>query len=86
MPSDESFRLTDREIAGMFSHPVDAERYPPVMTLAEAATLLRVPAETLRDWRSRGLLTECSRKVGKHVRFFRDRLLRKVFNDGLRAD
>jgi hypothetical protein len=86
MPQDASFKLTDREIAAMFSHPVDAERFPPVMTLEEAATLLRIPAETLRDWRSRGLLTDCSRKLGKHVRFVRDRVVKKVFNDGLRAD
>lgn len=86
MPNNESLHLSDREIAGMFSHPIDAERYPPLMTLDETATLLRVPAETVRDWRSRGLLKDCSRKVGKHVRFFRDRLLKKIFNDGLRAD
>jgi excisionase family DNA binding protein len=56
------------------------------MTLDEAAALLRIPSETLRDWRSRGLLAECSRKLGKHVRFVRDRLLKKVFNDGLRTE
>lgn len=86
MPNDESLRLSDREIAGMFSHPVDAERFPPFLKLDEAATLLRVPAETLRDWRSRGLLEGCCRKLGKHVRFVRDRLVKKVFNDGLRPD
>ena len=38
MPNDESLRLNDREIGGMFSHPVDAERYPPLMKIDEAAT------------------------------------------------
>lgn len=86
MPNDQSLRLTDREIAGMFSHPVDAERFPPFLTLDQAGTLLQVPAETVRDWRSRGLLNDCSRKLGKRVVFVRDRLVKKVFNEGLRAD
>lgn len=30
-----------------------------------------------------GLLKSCSRKMGKHVRFFRDRLIRLLFNEGL---
>jgi hypothetical protein len=47
---------------------------------------LRIPKGTLQDWRSRGLLTGCCRKVGKHVRFFRDRLLERVFNHGINDD
>lgn len=84
MPIDESLRLTDREITAMFSHPVDAERFPPVLAIDEAAALVKVPVGTLRDWRSRGYLTGCCRKVGKHVRFLRDRLIHKVFVEGLR--
>jgi hypothetical protein len=86
MANDEFPRLTDREIAAMFSHPVDAERFQPILNFDEAATLLRVPAETLRDWRSRGLLEGCCRKLGKRVVFVRDRLVKKLFNEGLRAD
>lgn len=86
MTADESLKLTDREIAGMFSHPIDAERFRPVLTLEDAAALLQVPVGTLRDWRSRGYLTGCCRKVGKRVRFLRDRLIHKVFVEGLRDD
>ena len=86
MPTDDSLQLTDKEIAQMFSVGIYADRFPPIMTLDEAADLLQVPKGTLRDWRSRGLLSGCSRKLGKHVRFFRDRLIKKVFNDGLRCE
>ena len=86
MPQKESLKLTDREIAAMFTHPVDSERYHPVLTLEQASALLQVPVGTLRDWRSRGYLTGCCHKVGKHVRILRDRLIRKVFVEGLRDD
>ena len=86
MSAHESLKLSDREIAALFSHPVDAERFPPLLTFDNAAELLQVPVGTLRDWRSRGYLTGCCRKMGKHVRFLRDRLVHKVFVEGLRDD
>lgn len=60
-----------------------ASRFPPVLTTDQAAELLQVPKATLYDWSSRGLLKGCARKVGKHLRFFRDRLLLKIFNEGI---
>lgn len=86
MPTDESLQLTDKEITQMFPEGIYADRFPPIMSLEEAADLLQVPKDTLRDWRSRGLLSGCCRKIGKHLRFFRDRLIKKVFNDGLRSE
>ena len=84
MPSDEKLKLTDRQITELFSHPVDADRFPPVLTLEDASELLKVPVGTLRDWRSRGHLKGCCRKVGKHIRLLRDPLIRKIFVEGLR--
>jgi excisionase family DNA binding protein len=82
-PDDENLRLTAREIAAACAtNPT----IPPVLTIDEAAALLRIPKGTLQDWRSRRLLTGCCRKVGKHVRFFRDRLLERVFNHGINDD
>ena len=49
----------------------------------DCARLLQVPKATIYDWSSRGLLRGCGRKVGKHLRLFRDRLITKIFNDGL---
>ncbi|MGE0609852.1 MAG: helix-turn-helix domain-containing protein [Pirellulales bacterium] len=78
-----SLKLTDAEISAPFSSSFWAERFPPVLTLKQAAELLQVPKATLYDWRSRGMLGKCSRKVGKHVRIYRDRLIKIIFNEGL---
>ncbi len=80
---DVGLKLTNREIAQAFADAMYATRFPPVLTLDQAAELLQVSKATIYDWRSRGRLTGCCRKVGKHLRFFRDRLLQAVFNEGL---
>lgn len=86
MDGDRSLELTDQEIASNFSDPIWANRFPPILTFEQAADLLQMPVDTLRDWRSRGLLDECSRRLGKRVRFVRDRLLKQCFNQGLLHD
>lgn len=83
MDGNPSLKLTKAEIEAAFQSPSWAERYPPVLSIQQAAELLQIPKRTLYDWSSRGLLKGCARKVGKHLRFFRDRLLHKVFNEGL---
>ena len=82
MDGEQSLGLTDREIAAWFLDPLWAQRFPPILTLEEAADLLREPQGTVRDWRSRGLLKSCCRRVGRKVRFVRDRLIKRVFNEG----
>jgi excisionase family DNA binding protein len=82
----EGIGLTPREIAAAFSDERTAGKCPPVMTVDEAADLLRVPKHTIYDWSSRGLLKGCSRRMGKHLRFFRDRLLLHAFNEGIDAE
>jgi excisionase family DNA binding protein len=82
---DEGLRLSKSEIAAAFADPVWGQRFPPVMTVDEVAELLRVPKATVYDWSSRGLLRGCSRRVGKHLRFHRDRLVERIFNDGFHA-
>lgn len=86
MSKKSSLNLTGREISAPFQEGVYAEKFPPVLTIEQAADLLQIPVGTLRDWRSRGLLNDCCSKVGKHIRFHRDRLFKLIFNDGLRAD
>lgn len=80
---DQSLKLTDAEIAAWFSDPIWVKRFGPILGLKDAAELVGVPANTMRDWRSLGLLRGCCRRVGKHVLFVRDRLLKRVFNEGL---
>lgn len=83
---DEGLNLTDKEVAQSFADPVWAAKFPPVISAEQAAELLQMPLATIYDWRSRGLLNGCCRKVGKHLRFWRDRLLKLVFNDGINND
>lgn len=79
-------KLTKAELASAFADPHWAGEFPPVISGDQAARLLQVPKATLYDWSSRGLLRGCGRKVGKHPRIFRDRLVVRVFNEGLRSD
>ena len=80
---EKALRLKDQEVAAAFATAQWSERYPPVLTLEQAAEMLQVPLQTLYQWRSRGRLRGCSRRVGKHVRVFRDRLIKQIFNEGL---
>lgn len=80
---DSSLKLTDREVAASFADVGVAEKYPPVMTIEQVAELLQTPVNTIYQWRSQGRLATCCRKVGKHLRFYRDRLVKKVFNEGI---
>ncbi|QDV19492.1 Helix-turn-helix domain protein [Gimesia panareensis] len=86
MSNRSSLNLTSREIEASFKEGVYAEKFPPILTIAQAAELLQIPVGTLRDWRSHGLLDDCCTKTGKHIRFHRDRFMKLIFNDGLRAD
>lgn len=85
MSGNKKLSLTSREISAPFQEGVYAEKYPPILTIDQAAELLQIPVGTLRDWRSRGLLGNCCARIGKHIRFYRDRLIKTVFDDGLRA-
>jgi excisionase family DNA binding protein len=80
---DESLKLTARDVANAFADPTWGARFPPVLTVDQTAELLQIPKQTVYDWHSRGLLKGCCRRVGKHLRFFRDRLLNRIFNEGL---
>lgn len=53
------------------------------MTPLIESSLLHVPKGTIYDWSSRGRLKSCARKVGKHLLFYRDKLLLLVFNQGI---
>jgi excisionase family DNA binding protein len=77
--------LTVREIATALSAEPWTTKFPPILTVEEAAELLRVPVGTIYDWSSRELLKNCCLKVGRHLRFWRDRLLIHIFNNGLKS-
>lgn len=80
---DKSLKLTRAEIVATFSDPIWAERFPPILNVEQLADMVQVPIGTIRDWRSRGLLRGCGRKVGRYLRFYRDRVIDTIFNQGL---
>jgi excisionase family DNA binding protein len=86
MDGDTSLKLTPLELSTPFADSHWGTKYPPVLTVDEAAELLKVPKSTIYDWSSRGMLRGCARRAGKHLRIFRDRLLKQVFNEGLTND
>ena len=71
--------LTAAEVSATFAAEPWASKYPPVLTIQEASALTRVPVATLYDWRSRGLLDDCSARPGRSVLFYRDRLVLHIF-------
>lgn len=81
MDAPSGLKLTPAEVSRLFAQQNWAERFPPILTFEQASDLLQAPVETLRNWRSRGLLHTCSRRVGKRVRFLRDRLVQWYFDD-----
>lgn len=79
----KNLRLTEREVAAAFADGSWSERFPPVLTVEQAAELAGVPRATIYAWSSQGQLQDCARRVGKHLRIFRDRFLKRLFNEGL---
>ena len=72
-------RLSDEEVRAAFSDTEWARKFPPVLTVTQAAELAQVPVATIYDWKSRGRLAGCARRVGRHVRVHRDRFLAFIF-------
>jgi hypothetical protein len=84
--SDRGCDLSAREASALFADPEWAAKFPPVLTVEEAAALARVPPQTIYTWSSQGLLKGCSRRVGKYLRILRDKFIQKMFNEGLYGD
>ena len=72
-------KLSADELTTNFTSGPWAEKYPPILTIAQAADMLQVPVGTLRFWRTTGRLNGCSRRYGRVLRFYRDRLVRWFF-------
>ena len=83
---DDGCDLTAKEVSAMFSDPSWSAKFPPLLTVDEAAELAQVPKQTVYSWSSQGLLKGCSRKVGKHLRVLRDKFILKLCNEGLHGN
>jgi len=70
---------TPERVQTLFGNSQAAGKWPPVLTVDQAASLLGIAKSTLYEWRGRGRLKGCCRKRGKHLRFLRDRLIQTFF-------
>ncbi len=73
--------LTMSEITAAFGGSEGDQAFPPILTEPQAASLLHVPIKTLRNWRSADRLTGVWAKPGRHVIYWRDRLVAWAFAD-----
>ena len=80
MDSGKKMKVSKEEVGRMFTSPYWDERFPPVLTIAQAAELLQIPVSTLYQWKSQGKLVGYYQRTGKHLRFFRNRLILRIFN------
>ena len=78
----DNVKLTREELAAAFSGPW-AEQYPPVLNVQQAADLLQVKVSTIYHKRCEGQLDDTFTKMAGKLRFWRDKLVRKVFEEGM---
>ena len=72
--------LSVREVRSMFDDEDLAERYPVILTYAQAAELVQVSQETLKGWFCQGKFAQCVRR-GKPARVLRDCFVQKFLAD-----
>ena len=71
--------LSKGEIQQAFAEDAGA-RFPPILTVAQLATLVQVSDKTIYEWVSKGRLDGAFRKRGKHILIWRDRAIHILFN------
>lgn len=65
------------------------ESLPPILTLEEVAAYFDRKPNTIYEWKAKGLLDNACRKRGKHLFFWRDKVIKlrheiKDHKDGFR--
>lgn len=79
MDQSNGLNLSLEEIHAAFQGSAWEELYPPILKIKQASALLQLPVQTLYQMSSQGQFKNCARKVGKHLLFFRDRLIQSIF-------
>ena len=74
--AEEAVRLGDDETAKMFAGSDWERKFPPILTVAQAAELAQVPVGTIYDWSSRRELNNCAARRGKRLRILRNRFVK----------
>jgi hypothetical protein len=73
-------KISTEEIVNAFADQAIAQQFPPVLNVDLAAKLLTVSPKTVYGWHGDGRLTAAVAKRGKHLLFWRDRLIDVIFN------
>lgn len=71
--------LTERQAKALFDGIED--RYPPILTYAQAAEIAQVSVSTLKGWFSQGKFAKCVKR-SKPGRVLRDAFVRELMKDG----
>lgn len=77
--ADPGIKLTKKEINAAFGDEAGGG-FPAILTMEQVSAMLQVPMSTLKQWKTEGRFDGCYRRVGKRVRWFRDRVIEKYFN------
>ena len=72
-------RLTADEIRRGFDTSEWGTKFPPILSVQQAAALAGVPPGTIYDWSSQGDLRGCAARKGKRLRIWRDRFIAWLF-------
>ena len=80
---DAKHHLSAKEISSLFADPTWAAKFPPILSVDQAAELAQVPKNTIYTWSSQGLLKDCSFRAGKYRRFVRNRFAHRIINEGI---
>lgn len=79
MVSTRIRKLSTAEIAQAFAEG-GGESFPPILKTEQLASLLQISSKTLYEWIAKGRLDGAFRKRGKHILFWRDRVIQLLFN------
>ncbi len=77
--------LKPEEIRAAFDTPDLREQFPPVMDVKQVARLFNKSPKTIYGWVEMGYLDGTFRRMGKHLVFWREAVIDKVFNGPGRA-
>ena len=77
--STRTRKLSKAEIQQAFADGSGAQ-FPPILNVIQLAALLQKTDKVVYDWIAKGRFDGAFRKRGKHILFWRDRVIDKLFN------
>lgn len=80
-PMSKRLQLTKGEFDRAFSREEVVKEFPPILDVKGVAKLLSLKShKTVYHWISQGWLDGAYRKRGKHLLFWRDRVIQRIFD------